>query len=59
MNKISFGILPKPAIFLAGDETLTFSQVMRRAHLYTTFLRSGCIFVAYKVLRNLLKKSIL
>jgi kynurenine 3-monooxygenase len=48
LNKVSFGLIPKAAIMMTSDKSLTYRQVMRRADMTTVGLVSAlaiaCIY---------------
>ena len=55
LNKLSFGIIPLPALLIATGSNLSFRQVMLRADLVTLGLGSFTIWV----LKSLFWKKIL
>ena len=49
LNKVSFGVIPKPAIMMMADDNLTFKQVMRRADLVTFCLGTFASWILKKI----------
>lgn len=45
LNKISFGLIPPPALIMSMDNKLTFRQAMRRADLTTAGLHAAAAFL--------------
>lgn len=54
LSKISGGILPKPAILLASDPTLTFRQVMRQADAATLGYTMALALAMVTILRKMI-----
>ena len=52
LNKLSRGLVPKPAIMLAGGNKLTFQEVMRQADLTTISLSAFIFFLSWKLFLN-------
>lgn len=49
LNKLSRGLVPMPAIMLAGGNKLTFQEVMRQADLTTVSLSALIFFLGWKI----------
>ncbi len=56
LNKITFGIFPKPILLGVQDSNLSYRQVARRADLGTSVLVSFLVYALFRILfaRNIL-----